>query len=795
MCTNKLFPIKFEHNYLINIINALREPLLILDCNLNIICANNSFYKLFRTNACNIENKNLYEIDNKIWDIPILKDKLNFSIKNNIEFQNLELQVYLNEKNLHSIQLNLTFINLSKHYNHFIVLSINDITQSKKAAEELAISESKYATLVEKGNDSIIIVQKKMLKFVNNKFLEITEYENNEVINSLLIDHVPIEFKRMLLNRYIKTLKTQHNIKYNYEVDFFKKNKEIIPTEVNFSFIYYENHPSVMVTIRDITERKKSEIELKNSEQKYSTLVEKSNDAIIILQNNYVVFVNNKFVEITEYSKTEAVGKLFSSFLSAESRRIYAKKLRKNWNITLDTLHKREIELLSKQGTKIPVIITASVIEHEGKSSLMAIIRDITEQKYKEQKLLKLIEVQKLLENAIESSPAIVFLLKPVENWPIEFVSENISQFGYDAQDIISQNKYFINIIHPSDIHKFNELMLKSLENEENNISIEYRILTKDGQIRWVDERAIIKRDKNNSIEFIQGIIVDITQRKTVNNFMHIGAEFGSLNIPISNINDFFKKSLELITQLEGIDSGMLYLVDEINGDLNLVEYTGLSTNFVNNNRHFSAKSLYARILKTEYPIYKLYSEIMYITQLNNSNLEKLEATAILPLKYKNDIVGVFLLYSHTEYSINENVRLILDDIVSQIGPSIGNMRQQSIIQRNIPNFDVLLDNIQEYIFVLDKNGYILYANKYLCSALEYSYVDLINMDILNLIPQKTTIQADEVFLKIISGSLSSATVSLKSYTGNILNMTINTKTDIWDNNLAILCFGRNKNE
>lgn len=420
-------PLNNEYEYLRNIINGVNKSLLILNYNLDVICANNSYYRLFRAKKSNIENNNLFSIENGQWNVPLLKDKLKFLINNNIEIQNLELNEYFNQLGFRSIFVNAKFILTLNNSDPLIMFSIEDASETKKAAKKLAISEAKYATLVEKGNDGIIIIQKKMLKFVNTKFLKMTGYENSEAINSLLIDYVPEEFKRMLLNRYEKTLKTQHNIKRNYEIEILKCDNTTFPTEITFSFIHYENQPSVMITIRDITERKKSEKELKNSEKKYSTLVEQSNDAIIILQDNYIVFVNNKFAEITGYGKTEAVGKLFSSFLSAESRRVYAKKLHRNLYATLETLHQREIELFSKYGGKIPVIITASIIDHEGKTSLMAIIRDITEQKIKEQKLLKLIEVQRLLENIIETSPTVVFIWKPFKDRPVDFVSENVS--------------------------------------------------------------------------------------------------------------------------------------------------------------------------------------------------------------------------------------------------------------------------------------------------------------------------------------------------------------------------------
>lgn len=349
----------------------------------------------------------------------------------------------------------------------------------------------------------------------------------------------------------------------------------------------------------------------------------------------------------------------------------------------------------------------------------------------------------------------------------------------------------FTDIIHPSDLQKVNSEIAKCLEHADNDISIEYRILTKNGQIRWLDERSIIKRDQNNIVEFIQGIVVDITERKTVNNFMRIGEELGSLNIPALNINELFRQSLEIVTQVKEIDSGMLYLIDEVTGDLNLVEYTGLSTKFVNNNKYFNSKSLYARILKTEYPVYKLYSEISYMSQMKDSGSEGLEGAAILPLKYKEEIVGVFLLLSHKEYSITENTRNILDNITAQIGPAIGRMRRYSSVHDSTQNLNVILNNIQVYIFVLDKNGCFLYVNDYFCNAVGYSSNNLMGMNILGIWPQKAVIAGAELISKVISGNISSTSITLESYNGELVNFDIHIKIDKWDNEKVVLFFGK----
>ncbi len=125
---------------------------------------------------------------------------------------------------------------------------------------------------------------------------------------------------------------------------------------------------------------------LKESEKKYSTLVEQGNDGIVIIQDNLIKFANSKILGLTGFSLEEALGKPFIEFISPEyvqmvmgryKRRIAGEKVPNQY----------EIELISKTGGSIPVEINGSVIEYKGKIADMAIIRDITKRKKAEEEL------------------------------------------------------------------------------------------------------------------------------------------------------------------------------------------------------------------------------------------------------------------------------------------------------------------------------------------------------------------------------------------------------------------------
>ncbi|MFH1672231.1 MAG: PAS domain S-box protein [Pseudomonadota bacterium] len=145
---------------------------------------------------------------------------------------------------------------------------------------------------------------------------------------------------------------------------------------------------------------------------------------------------------------------------------------------------------------------------------VLHIATDITEQKRAEWALREALEKRKELERIINRSPAVVFLWRAAEGWPVEFVSDNVQQLGYSPEDFYSERIDFASIVHPDDLERVTaEVARYSQEGREDFVQ-EYRIITKTGETRWLDDRTWVRRDSNGIITHYQGIILDITERK-----------------------------------------------------------------------------------------------------------------------------------------------------------------------------------------------------------------------------------------------------------------------------------------
>jgi PAS domain S-box-containing protein len=118
------------------------------------------------------------------------------------------------------------------------------------------------------------------------------------------------------------------------------------------------------------------------------------------------------------------------------------------------------------------------------------------------------------LQNIINKSPAIVFLWRNQEGWPVEFVSENVSTLGYKSDDFLSGKIRFSELIHPDDLERIVKEVQTYSQEKRESFSQEYRIITKDGRIKWVDDRTWVRYDDKKNITHFHGIILDITKRK-----------------------------------------------------------------------------------------------------------------------------------------------------------------------------------------------------------------------------------------------------------------------------------------
>jgi PAS domain S-box-containing protein len=248
--------------------------------------------------------------------------------------------------------------------------SIRYAIERKRAAEALQNSAENFRKIITANADSMLIVNRDgIVRFVNPAAEALFGRKAEE-----------------LLGKHFGFPAVAGEIT---EIDIVHKGGETGVAEMRVVETEWEGERAYLASLRDITERKRMVEKLRQSEEKYSTLVEKGNDGIIIIQDGLVRFANPKMVEITGFSLEEAVGRPFIDFVSPEYRRLTADRYKKR--IAGGEVPPRyELEILTKDGRKITMEVNASKIEYEKKPADIAILRDITERKQAEEALREL---------------------------------------------------------------------------------------------------------------------------------------------------------------------------------------------------------------------------------------------------------------------------------------------------------------------------------------------------------------------------------------------------------------------
>lgn len=129
----------------------------------------------------------------------------------------------------------------------------------------------------------------------------------------------------------------------------------------------------------------------------------------------------------------------------------------------------------------------------------------------------------------VENSPVVLFRWKAVEGWPVELVSDNVTQFGYTSEDFLSGKRPFVSIIHREDRQRITREVQEYSASGVMHFQQEYRIIAADDKVHWVDGRTMVEQNPDGSIACYQGVIIDVTERKKTEEVLHQYDAFSTL--------------------------------------------------------------------------------------------------------------------------------------------------------------------------------------------------------------------------------------------------------------------------
>lgn len=250
---------------------------------------------------------------------------------------------------------------------------------------------------------------------------------------------------------------------------------------------------------------------LRESEERYRTLVDAASDAILGVDENFTIIFANPAVEnIFGYKVFELAGKHLSVLFPAATVENHLKNLIPGASEHSKILTERiEIPALRQSGEIFPLEISFAKCQQYGKLCFIAIARDIAERKYTEEVLR---ESQMMLTLAMRSSRIGAWerdISTDTVNWSPEL--EEI--FGFNIGDFNRNIDSFYELVHKDDRERIHFEILRAIA-EKREYQIEFRFYHKDGTVRWMEGRGQAIYSQNGEPVRVYGIGIDITERK-----------------------------------------------------------------------------------------------------------------------------------------------------------------------------------------------------------------------------------------------------------------------------------------
>ncbi len=473
--------IKVQKNELNKVFDRITDGYVALDKNWNYVVVNKRAAELLGTKAKGIIGKNIWT------EFPeLVGEPLYNAMQHAMETQQ-------------PVNLQLYFPPLDQWHEDFIYPSpdgvsvyYRDITDQKKAELEVLKSEKKYRSLVEQASVGILVytLDGTIYEFnpIAHEFTGYTKEEFNELkLQDLLIDEVVMNEeigKRLMTGEPVFTeKKIRHKDGSGIEVEV---NARLLPDG------------KILGVINDITERIKTNTQLKESEKKFHTLFEQASDAIIIYSfEGKILDCNEHANKILGYTKEELLNLTLLDIAFKEDLLkipIRYDDLKNGINVV------QERRIKTKDGFAVQMEVNSKMMS-DGK--IMVIARDITERKKAEQEKSRLLDtLQKSLnEIYIFSRDTLLF----------QYVNEGaLKNLGYSELEIVR----FTALDIKPDLTKesFGELVLPLINGKKEKIVFYTNHQRKDGSLYPVEVHLqLIKQGEE--IVFL-AVILDITERK-----------------------------------------------------------------------------------------------------------------------------------------------------------------------------------------------------------------------------------------------------------------------------------------
>lgn len=403
------------------------------------------------------------------------------------------------------VYLHVTAVIVKYHGSPAILSFIRDITMQKETENALRASEELYRTALESTSDGITIadVQEGKYLYVNQKLMATLGRQGENIIGQPVDIFVHPEDVGLGKKYLLERKKSGKTVSY-FESRILKPDGSIALFSVTALAIIFQGRKAVLSFCQDITEKKRKEQALRESEALYRTAMESTSDGVSILQDGQYVYVNQKFLDTLGVTRDAIINRPLGILAGPEAREGLKKFLvRHPQDTPLPDLHTTRV--LKSDGTSIYLQSSSVDIIYQGKPSILTFIQDITERKKAEQTLR---ESEELYRTAMEETNDGISIVQ--EGTYVYANQKLLETIGREEAEIINQPLGIY--MPPDDLAAVRKYFVARIQGEDAPVSCDIRVMKPDGSYVTLNIKAvkITYQGKPATISFI----TDVTEQR-----------------------------------------------------------------------------------------------------------------------------------------------------------------------------------------------------------------------------------------------------------------------------------------
>jgi len=490
----------YEREYTKAILNAVIDPLVVLDAKLQVQTANRAFYHLFGRSRNETHGVSVRTLGNSHWQTSEAWKSIEATLTGDAQFHDVEIDCEFPSIGNRTIVLNVR--RLTRDGNDLLLLTLHDVTERKQAERATSL----LAAIVGFSDDAII--SKKLdgtITSWNKSAQRLFGYTAEEAIGQHVTLIVPWERRseqEEILRRLARGERVDH-----FETVRRRKDGTVLDVSLTISPIRDVEGKVIGASdvARDVTEEKRIEWALRESEERFRAIVETTPECVkLVSADGTLLHMNSPGLQMVGAdSAEEVVGKNVYDLIAPEDRDRFKAF---NESVCKGELGSLEFEIVGLEGKRRHMETHAAPLRNpDGTIVHLAVSSDISERKQAEELLRGSEERFRAL---VTASSDVVYRMNP--DWSEMRALDGrgfIADTGKPREDWL--NEY----IHPED----QPLVLKTIREAVETKSVfqlEHRVRRTDGTLGWTYSRAVPLLDSNGEIVEWFGAATDVTARK-----------------------------------------------------------------------------------------------------------------------------------------------------------------------------------------------------------------------------------------------------------------------------------------